>query len=396
MAPVVRALQAESGIRCLVCTTGQHRSMLAQVMQHFGIAADVELDVMQPEQSLNGLSARLFSAIDGALERLRPDRVLVHGDTTTAMVAAMAAFQRRIPVGHVEAGLRTGDLARPFPEEMNRRVIDSFADLLFAPTATARDHLEQEALAGTIHVTGNTVIDALQLTAARLDGDAALRRGLDDALPALDQAARAGRRLLLVTGHRRENFGEGFDSICDALAELALGRDDIEIVYPVHLNPQVRAPVRARLQGLPRLHLIEPLGYVAFVRLMQRAHAVLTDSGGVQEEAPSLGKPVLVMRDVTERPEAVHAGTVRLVGTRAAAIVGAVEELWCDAPHATGRAASTPAPRNPYGDGHASARIAAVLCGRPYLPFAPAATAQPPVPQPVALRRDTGPMPLPA
>ena len=310
MAPLVRNLEQAASIDSVVCITGQHRTMLEQVMNLFDIKAHHDLDVMVPNQSLNSLCSRIFAKLDPILESERPDRVLVHGDTSTAMVAATAAFHRRIPVGHVEAGLRTGDLSQPWPEEMNRRVIDVMSDFLFAPTISSRDNLLRENLGGRVVVTGNTVIDALQLTAQRLDKDASLRATLDAKFPFISPQ----RRILLVTGHRRENFGDGFAHICEALAELAK-RSDIDIVYPVHLNPNVRGPVQQLLSDLPRVHLIEPLDYLEFVRLMQLSYVVLTDSGGVQEEAPSLGKPVLVMRDVTERPEAVAAGTVQLIGT---------------------------------------------------------------------------------
>ncbi len=361
MAPLVKALQAEPGIDAIVCATGQHRQMLAQVLDLFDIRADRNLDVMVPDQTLNGLSSRLFAEIDQLLADTRPDRVLVHGDTTTAMVAALAAFHRRIPVGHVEAGLRTHDLNQPWPEEMNRRTIDVVSDLMFAPTEQSRRNLEAENLQGRVLVTGNTVIDALQMTVARIDGDAALRRRLDGELPALDPA----RKLLLVTGHRRENFGEGFRQICRALAKLAQ-RDDLQIVYPVHLNPNVRGPVMQELSGLRHLHLIEPLDYFQFVRLMQQAHVILTDSGGVQEEAPALGKPVLVMRDVTERPEAVAAGTVKLVGTDMGRIVDTVATLQSE--QALWK--SFARKHNPYGDGHACQRIVDAILGREFHAFA--------------------------
>ncbi len=276
------------------------------------------------------------------------------------MTAALAAFHRRIPVAHVEAGLRTGDLQQPWPEEMNRRVIDVVADHLFAPTNSSRYNLEQENLAGRISVTGNTVIDALKQTVERIDHDAHLRAEIDAHFPFLA----TDRKLLLVTGHRRENFGGGFENICRALAELAQ-RDDLQIVYPVHLNPNVQGPVHAHLGGLDNVHLIAPQDYLNFVRLMQRAHVVLTDSGGVQEEAPALGRPVLVMRDVTERPEAVQAGVVRLVGTDPARIVAAVHAA-CDGPRV---AAHFIADASPYGDGRASARIVAALRGEPFDEF---------------------------
>lgn len=355
MAPLVKTLAAEPGIESLICVTGQHQSMLKQVLDLFDLKADFTLDVMTPHQTLNSLTAALYSAIDPVLEQTRPDRVLVHGDTTSAMVASMAAFHRRIPVGHVEAGLRTGDIYSPWPEEMNRRCIDLSADLLFAPTGQSRDNLLGERLQGRCLVTGNTVIDALQLTAQRINDDARLRGDLDQQFPFLQ----TGRKLLLVTGHRRENFGEGFLDICKALRKLAQ-RTDIQIVYPVHLNPNVLGPVTEQLGDLPNVHLIKPLDYLAFVRLMQHAHVILTDSGGVQEEAPSLGKPVLVMRDVTERPEAVAAGTVRLVGTSPASIIAGVNALFDDV--ALWRRTSQAI--NPYGDGKASQRIVDTLMGR--------------------------------
>nr|WP_209311757.1 UDP-N-acetylglucosamine 2-epimerase (non-hydrolyzing) [Pseudomonas brassicacearum] len=372
MAPLVKALAAEPGIESLICVTGQHQSMLKQVLDLFDLKADFTLDVMTPHQTLNSLTAALYAAIDPVLEQTRPDRVLVHGDTTSAMVASMAAFHRRIPVGHVEAGLRTGDIYSPWPEEMNRRCIDLSADLLFAPTEQSRDNLLGERLQGRCLVTGNTVIDALQLTARRINDDARLRDELDQQFPYLQ----TGRKLLLVTGHRRENFGEGFLDICKALRHLAQ-RPDIQIVYPVHLNPNVLGPVTEQLGDLLNVHLIKPLDYLAFVRLMQHAHVILTDSGGVQEEAPSLGKPVLVMRDVTERPEAVAAGTVRLVGTSPASIIAGVDALFDD--DALWRRASQAA--NPYGDGNASQRIVDTLMGRPVDDFV---VAQPPAQQPVA------------
>lgn len=360
MAPLVKALAAESGVQSLICVTGQHQSMLKQVLDLFDLTPDFSLDVMTPKQNLNTLTAALYGAIDPILELVQPDRVLVHGDTTSAMVAAMAAFHRRIPVGHVEAGLRTGDIRSPWPEEMNRRCIDLGADLLFAPTLESRTNLLGERLQGRSFVTGNTVIDALQMTAARIDQDHALRERLDSQFAFI----KPGRKVLLVTGHRRENFGDGFLDICKALRVLA-GRRDIQIVYPVHLNPNVQGPVNEHLGGLDNVHLIDPLDYLAFVRLMQRSHVILTDSGGVQEEAPSLGKPVLVMREVTERPEAVAAGTVRLVGTSPDSIISGVEALYDD--DLLWRRASQAA--NPYGDGKASSRIVDVLLDRPMHEF---------------------------
>lgn len=360
MAPLVLRLAAEPGIHSIVCVTGQHRTMLQQVLDLFGIVADHDLDIMLPNQTLNGLTSRLFSAIDALLEQVKPDRVLVHGDTTTAMVAAVAAFHRRIPVAHVEAGLRTHDVSQPWPEEMNRRFVDVVSDMLFAPTQASKDNLDAERLSGRIYITGNTVIDALQLSIKEIAGDDALRARLDAQLPVLSPE----KKLLLVTGHRRENFGAGFENICLALRELSR-RPDIQIVYPVHLNPNVRGPVLAGLSNLPNMQLIEPLDYFQFVRLMQQAHVILTDSGGIQEEAPSLGKPVLVIRDVTERPEAIAAGTVKLVGTHAARIVSSVNALYDDEDIRRGFAMR----HNPYGDGHAAERIVAALKGESFEDF---------------------------
>lgn len=362
MAPLVKALAAEPGVQSRVCVTGQHQHMLKQVLELFDLKVDYTLDVMRPNQTLNTLSAALFDAIDPMLDIAQPDRVLVHGDTTTAMVASMAAFHRRIPVGHVEAGLRTGDIRQPWPEEMNRRCIDMTADLLFAPTAEARRNLLGERQQGRSFITGNTVIDALQQTARRIERDSDLRDRLDTQFDFL----LPGRKLLLVTGHRRENFGDGFLDICKALNTLSQ-RPDIQIVYPVHLNPNVKGPVTEHLGGLPNVHLIEPLDYLSFVRLMQRAHVILTDSGGVQEEAPSLGKPVLVMREVTERPEAVAAGTVRLVGTSPQSIVQGVTALYEDDLLWRRTAQAS----NPYGDGKACSRIVDALMGRPVDDFVP-------------------------
>lgn len=364
MAPLVKALEAEPDLEPVVCVTGQHRAMLDQVLDLFDIRPEHDLDVMVPNQTLNGLSARMLGTLDDLLMEVRPDRVLVHGDTTTAMAASLAAFHRRIPVGHVEAGLRTYDINQPWPEELNRRIVDVASDLLFAPTARARANLEGERLEGRVVVTGNTVIDALRLTVDRLARDTELQADLDARFGQL----RSDRKLLLVTGHRRENFGVGFANICSALSALSL-RSDLEIIYPIHLNPNVRGPVREALANRPNIHLIEPQDYVPFVYLMQRAHLILTDSGGVQEEAPSLGRPVLVMRDVTERPEAVAAGAVRLVGTDPERIISGVTELLEEQ-----AAPSTFAQhRNPYGDGHAAARIIAALKGQSFEEFSPKA-----------------------
>lgn len=361
MAPLVAALAHAKNVESVVCVTGQHRQMLDQVMQIFGLEAHHDLAVMQPNQSLNGLFSRMISGVDHVLEQEKPDYVLVHGDTSTATASAIAAFHRRIAIGHVEAGLRTGNLFQPFPEEMNRRVVDVMSDWMFAPTPTSRANLQKENLQGRIAVTGNTVIDALAVLCAKLDADQALNAEIESRFSWVDST----RRLLLVTGHRRENFGEGFQQICASLSYLANRHPDLQIVYPVHLNPAVRDVVNATLAGIENIHLIEPLGYVDFVWFMRKSHIILTDSGGVQEEAPYLGKPVLVMRDVTERPEAVAAGTVLLVGTKKEKIISSVENLLKDENYYASFARCV----NPYGDGKASERIVSALCGLPFQEF---------------------------
>ena len=365
MAPVVKALAAERGLRSITCVTGQHRTMLDQVLDLFGIKPDYDLAVMAPNQTLNGLASRVTSALDTVIANVTPDYILVHGDTTTAMAAGLAAFHRNVPIGHVEAGLRTYDLQKPWPEEFNRRVIDVAATKLFAPTETSADNLRGERLRGDILVTGNTVIDALKETVKCIETDKALKTELDTQFAFLDPS----KRLLLVTGHRRESFGDGFLKICEALRELGRKREDLQIVYPVHLNPNVSGPVHELLGNERNIRLIDPQEYLSFVYLMNRAHIVLTDSGGVQEEAPSLGKPVLVMRDVTERPEAVAAGVVRLVGTDPARIIEEVTHLLDDQDYYASFARTL----NPYGDGFASQRIAASLAGKSVIPFAAAA-----------------------
>ncbi len=351
MAPVLHALRARGDLRVGVCVSAQHRQMLDQVLALFDIVPDDDLDLMRPGQDLTGVTCGVLSGMQRILAARRPRMVLVHGDTTTTFSAALAAFYAGVEVGHVEAGLRTGNMRAPWPEEMNRRLTAPLTTLHFAPTPRARTNLIMEGIAeASIEVTGNTVIDALLQVRERLHSDPAL----DTAMRARFGFLSASRRMVLVTGHRRENFGGGFEHICLALRELAQ-RDDIEIVYPVHLNPNVQEPVQRILGDCGRVHLIEPQDYLPFVWLMDRAALIVTDSGGIQEEAPSLGKPVLVMRDVTERPEAVEAGTVQLVGTDSARIVEAAARMLDD--DAAYRAMSRA--HNPYGDGHAAGRIAA-------------------------------------
>lgn len=349
MAPVVNALKAAQGMQTGVCVTAQHRQMLDQVLDLFGIRPDHDLDLMKPGQDLTDITSGVLLGLRQVLKRERFDLLLVHGDTTTTMAASLAAFYEKVPVGHVEAGLRTGDLYAPWPEEMNRSVVGRIAALHFAPTERARRSLLDEGVRdASIHVTGNTVIDALKDVVHRLDTDAALAHAMRERFSFVNP----GKRLICVTGHRRENFGGGFERICSALRALS-ERGDVQIVYPVHLNPSVQEPVRRVLGDARDVHLIEPLDYLPFVYLMSQAEIIITDSGGVQEEAPSLGKPVLVMRDTTERPEAVDAGTVRLVGTDAKRILSEAHRLLDnrDAYDAMARAL------NPYGDGLAAQRI---------------------------------------
>ncbi|GGD87461.1 non-hydrolyzing UDP-N-acetylglucosamine 2-epimerase [Caballeronia grimmiae] len=354
MAPLVKRLARDSGFECRVCVTGQHREMLDQVLALFDIRPDFDLNIMKRGQDLFDVTSAILAGMRDVLATYRPDMVLVHGDTTTTMATTLAAFYQRISVGHVEAGLRTGNLASPWPEEANRKLTGALAALHFAPTERARHNLLAEGIDDDkIVVTGNTVIDALLQVGARLSNDADLCAVAERELPSLAP----GRRLVLVTGHRRESFGGGFERICSALAQIAHASPDVDIVYPVHLNPNVREPVNRLLTGITNVHLIEPLDYLPFVRLMDRADVILTDSGGIQEEAPSLNKPVLVMRETTERQEAVDAGVVKLVGTDADAIVENVMHLLrdADAYAAMSRGA------NPYGDGRACDRIADAL-----------------------------------
>jgi UDP-N-acetylglucosamine 2-epimerase (non-hydrolysing) len=347
LSPLIRELRARPGdFAARLCVTGQHRDMLDPILAAFDLKPDYDLDVMRPNQSPAALTARLLEGLPPVLRRESPGMVLVQGDTTTTMAAALAAFYEGIPVGHVEAGLRTGDLGQPFPEEMNRVVTSRLSELHFAPTAGAAANLAAEGVPrDRVHVTGNTGIDAVLYVRD------ALERG---ALPACDWPwLDRSRRLVLVTGHRRENFGPAFASEMRALARLA-ARSDVQVVYPVHRNPNVLEPAHQLLGNCPHIHLLEPLPYVPFVDLMRRASFLITDSGGIQEEAPSLGKPVLVMRQKTERPEAVEAGTVKLVGTDEEQIVGEAVRLLED-PEEYARRTRI---HNPYGDGHASPRIA--------------------------------------
>jgi UDP-N-acetylglucosamine 2-epimerase (non-hydrolysing) len=353
LAPVIRALEQASDFEPIVISTGQHREMLDQVARLFGLRIQHDLAVMRPNQALAELTARLLTACDELLGRVQPALALVQGDTTTVLAAALSCFYRRIPVGHVEAGLRTYDRWSPFPEEMNRTLASRLVTLHFAPTELARDNLLREGVAADqISVTGNTVIDALQAEVAR-QHEPSVRAELEAQLARTLGSFPLPRPFVLITGHRRENFGRGFEQICAALAALARRFVDHDFIYPVHLNPNVQGPVQALLGGIANIRLIAPQPYSEFVALMQSCRMVLTDSGGIQEEAPSLGKPVLVMRDTTERPEGVQAGTVRLVGADAAQIADGVSRLLLD-PEAYARMARA---ANPYGDGRAAERI---------------------------------------
>jgi UDP-N-acetylglucosamine 2-epimerase (non-hydrolysing) len=354
LAPVVAALRRADDFTCTVVATGQHKEMFTQVTDQFGITVDAELDVMRPNQTLAELTARLMTSIDGWLATAQPDMALVQGDTTTVLVSALACFYRRIPIGHVEAGLRTGNIWSPFPEEANRRLATPLVTIHFAPTESAREALLAEHVpASAIAVTGNTVIDALLMETAAQASDAALNARVDAELSALLGSGWAHRPFVLITGHRREHFGKGFDEICGAIAGLATRFPHYRFVYPVHLNPNVKAPVHRLLGNLPNVTLVPPLGYSNFVALMSHCRLILTDSGGVQEEAPTLGKPVLVMRDTTERPEGVATGTALLTGPRADAIIAHATRLLTDERAYAAMAAA----RNPYGDGAAAARI---------------------------------------
>jgi len=352
MFPVVHALRAQPRIDVRVCVTAQHREMLDQVLDIARITPDVDLDVMTRDQTLDGLLARLVTGLGEIFDREKPDRILVHGDTLTTMAATLSAYFRKIPVGHVEAGLRSGNIYHPWPEEVNRKVAGAVADLHFAPTETAAAALRGENVpADRIHITGNTVIDALLATRARIDEEPALAAGLDPLV-----ARFAGKRIIAVTSHRRENFGDGMKAIAEAIAAIA-ARSDVAVVFPVHPNPHVRSAMEPILGALDNVALIDPLDYPHFVRLLATSELVLTDSGGVQEEAPSLGKPVLVMRETTERPEGIEAGTARLVGTDKARIVSEIFKLLDDKDAYSAMARA----HNPFGDGTAAKQIAEIV-----------------------------------
>lgn len=354
MAPLVHALANDADFEAKVCVTAQHREMLDQVLKLFEITPDYDLNIMKPGQDLTDITCRILEGLKGVFADFQPDVVLVHGDTATTMATSLAAFYHRIPVGHVEAGLRTGNLYSPWPEEANRKIAGHLAMYHFAPTENSRQNLLKESIPDShIFVTGNSVIDALLWVRDKVMSDQHMMEKLGANYPFIDP----NKKMILVTGHRRESFGGGFERICHALADIAQAHPDVQVVYPVHLNPNVSEPVKRILHNIDNIILISPQEYLPFVYLMNHAYLILTDSGGIQEEAPSLGKPVLVMRDTTERPEAVDAGTVRLVGTDTQKIVNEVNRLLTDDAeyHEMSRA------HNPYGDGHACQRILTAL-----------------------------------
>lgn len=354
MAPLVHALAKDERFESRVCVTAQHREMLDQVLELFEIRPNYDLNIMKSGQTLPEVTSQILLELTPVLKEFRPDVVLVHGDTATTFASSLAAYYEQINVGHVEAGLRTGDIYSPWPEEANRKLTGALTSFHFAPTQISKENLLAENFSdSSIHVTGNTVIDALLLMKDKLERNVELRRSLSKSFSYLDER----KKLILVTGHRRESFGGGFERICEALVEIAQEHEDVQVLYPVHLNPKVQEPVNRLLANINNIKLIAPQQYLPFVYLMNRANIILTDSGGIQEEAPSLGKPVLVMRDTTERPEAVDAGTVKLVGTDKRAIVNKLEELLVDqsAYDAMSHA------HNPYGDGQASMRICDIL-----------------------------------
>lgn len=354
MAPLVRALKGDTRFEVKVCVTGQHREMLDQVLEIFDIQPDFDLNVMKPGQNLNSLTSLILLAMSSIYKNFKPDLVLVHGDTATTMATALSAYYEKIPVGHVEAGLRTGDIYSPWPEEANRKLTSTITKYHFAPTETSRQNLLSENVSDKyIFVTGNTVIDALFLASDIIEDNVSLTKNFEKQFSFLD----ATKKLILVTGHRRENFGDGFENICKAICKIATDNPNVQVIYPVHLNPNVQEPVKRLLSDLDNVFLIEPQQYLPFVYLMNKCKIILTDSGGIQEEAPSLGKPVLVMRDTTERPEAVDAGTVKLVGTDINKITTAVQTLLDD--KSVYRAMSLA--HNPYGDGKACQLICNIL-----------------------------------
>jgi UDP-N-acetylglucosamine 2-epimerase (non-hydrolysing) len=354
MCPLVNELKADNAFNVKVCVTAQHREMLDQVLTLFKIEPDYDLNVMKHGQTLSELTSNILTGLDSVLDDAKPDMVLVHGDTSTTFSASLAAFYKQIPVGHVEAGLRTGNIYSPWPEEGNRKLTGALTALHFAPTEDAKDNLLKENFDETnIIVTGNTVIDALLTVVGKIENDNELVSTFESQFSFLS----SDRKMILVTGHRRESFGGGFENICAALAQIANSNPDVDVLYPVHLNPQVQEPVNRLLGLLDNVHLIEPQDYLPFVYLMNRAHVIVTDSGGIQEEAPSLGKPVLVMRDTTERPEAVAAGTVKLVGTDVNRIVNETSKLIDDVEYYQSMSFA----HNPYGDGKACAKIAKAI-----------------------------------
>ena len=353
MSPVVKAIENDDDLDSVVCVTAQQREMLDQVLSLFEIIPNYDLNLMTDNQGLDELTSRVIIGLKEIISEVNPDLVLVHGDTTTSMASALASFYQRVPVGHVEAGLRTNDIFSPWPEELNRQITSRIAALNFAPTSISKQNLQHENISDeSIFITGNTIIDALLSVTKKIRNDKNLKKQLDNSLPLILEH----QKILLVTGHRRENFGQGFDNICQALIELADVKN-LEIIYPVHLNPNVKGPVFERLSGHRSIHLVKPLDYLPFVRLMDRASIILTDSGGIQEEAPSLGKPVLAMRETTERPEGVDEGTVRLVGTNVSSIVSGVTNLLNSRKDYEMMSRA----HNPYGDGMASSRIIKII-----------------------------------
>lgn len=357
MAPMVKALAAHEAFDSKVCVTAQHREMLDQVLELFKIVPDYDLDIMSPNQSLSKITSRILEALELVISDFKPDYILVHGDTATTFATTLAAYYARVPVCHIEAGLRTGDVYSPWPEEGNRKLTGALAKYHFAPTEISKQNLLSENVsADDILVTGNTVIDALLDVQKTIKADMDLAKNLAVKFPFLDNQ----KKMILVTGHRRESFGGGFERICEALRQISSQHSDVQIIYPVHLNPNVQEPVGRLLGDMKNIHLIDPLDYLPFVYLMEKSYIILTDSGGIQEEAPSLGKPVLVMRDTTERPEAVEAGTVKLVGSDVDLIVNETNELLTnvDAYSKMSKA------HNPYGDGQSVARIVDFLAQR--------------------------------